>query len=219
MGFTRSDLADITNCIKQYFEDGTILKKLADSVADIVISKFEQKLDALVNRCSSMESKITQLENEKGVLSKKLEDQEQYSRRNSIRVFGLPENKDEDIEHAVLAVFNTKMQASCKPEHIDRVHRVGRRPINNDNTKSRPVIVKFISYKYRDIVFKNKRTLRGTGITIKEDLSTTRLSLLKSTADKFGYRNVWTLDGVVRVSHNGQKIAINSTADLEKLTN
>ena len=48
---------------------------------------------------------------------------EQYSRRNSIRVTGIPENENEDIGKSVLEMINNrmKMELLVQPHELDRV--------------------------------------------------------------------------------------------------
>lgn len=74
--------------------------------------------------------------------------------------------------------INSKMAACVKSDLVDLYHLVGYGPMNNG--KPRPVIVKFTLYKFRDMVFKNKKTLLGSGIVIRKYLAKSRLNLLKT---------------------------------------
>ena len=95
-------------------------------------------------------------------------------------------------------------------EEIDRSHRVGR--LVND--RPRPIIVKFISYRKRSEVFRNKKQLKGTGITVREDLTKRRHNLLKQCIEKHGVTNVWTLDGNVILKDGENKRRIMHEADI-----
>ena len=84
---------------------------------------------------------------------------------------------------------------------IDRSHRVGRKI----EGRERPIIVKFTSYRKRAEVFRAKRLLINTKITVREDLTKKRVELLRKCIDKFGLKNVWTQDGRIIVKDNNSK--------------
>ena len=62
----------------------------------------------------------------------------------------------------------------------------------------------------------NKKKLAGKGISITENLTKQRMDLLKLAQTKFGFRNVWTIEGRVTTKINNQKVVINSESDLSK---
>lgn len=64
----------------------------------------------------------------------KCDNVEQYSRRNCLRVFGIPEKENEDVEELLISVFNNNMKLNVEKSSIERCHRVG---IRNVNTKNR----------------------------------------------------------------------------------
>ena len=96
----------------------------------------------------------------------RLEDQnddlEQYSCRNSLRITGFTEPSDEThngLENRVMTLINDKLQVPIVIQDVDRMHRVGSKVPRKD----RSVIVKFASYRSRDMVFKAKGVLRPGG--------------------------------------------------------
>ena len=82
-----------------------------------------------------------------------LDDHEQYSRRNSLRLFCLVESENEDITKRTIDALNESMNPKLSPplrlEEIDRIHRVGPR-----DKPSRPVLVKFATYASRRRIYK-----------------------------------------------------------------
>ena len=57
------------------------------------------------------------------------------------------------------------------------------------------MVVKFNKDRHRDMIFKNKREMKGSGITITEFLTSKRSALLKQCIDKIPggpNRAVWT---------------------------
>lgn len=87
-------------------------------------------------------------------LLKKTDEQEQYSRRNPIRVSDLPEKRRENSDDVVLGVLS-KVHEGIKVTDIDRCHRVGKK-----GSDPRQVIVKFVSYRVRKMIISNRRKLK-----------------------------------------------------------
>ncbi|KAL8587746.1 hypothetical protein ACOMHN_020964 [Nucella lapillus] len=107
------------------------------------------------------------------MLHYKLDKQEQYTRRDTIKVVGLPETSDEDLQENVLKVF-TAAGCEVRPDDISTVHRTGlknktgRQSHNgnssntNTSSSSRPVLVKFTSRKTKAYVMAQRKQLRKT---------------------------------------------------------
>ena len=113
------------------------------------------------------DSRIEKLEKTVDELNLQLDDYEQYSRRNTLRINGVPDEEEEQLVDKMVYLFNTRMNVSppITPEHIDRTHRIGR----FDRTNTRTILVKFATNQARDRVFrarkklKKKRNGRGDG--------------------------------------------------------
>ena len=67
-------------------------------------------------------------------LEKKIDRQEQYSRRNCILIHGIAENKEENTDQQAIDFINDNLDIKIS---IDRSHRIG----GCDKTK--PIILKF----------------------------------------------------------------------------
>ncbi|KAI5713024.1 hypothetical protein M8J75_013127 [Diaphorina citri] len=66
-------------------------------------------------------------------------------------------------------------------------------------SKCRPIIVKFCSYKTRAAVFSSKAKLKGSNIRIGESLTRTRLAILNAARDRFGVKSCGTADGKILI--------------------
>ena len=75
---------------------------------------------------------------------------------------------------------------------IDRTHRL---KVKGSQGMPRPMIVNFCNYHDRESMYRAKRKLKGTEITITEHLTRRRYKLFKPAKEAFGVRNVWTLVG------------------------
>ena len=104
------------------------------------------------------DNRIEKLEQSVDVLIYKLDDYEQYSRRNTLRISGIPDEEEEDVMDKMMYLINTRLELSppITPEQIDHTHRVGK--FNAE--KVRPISVKFSTYRIRDQVFRNRKKLK-----------------------------------------------------------
>ena len=103
---------------------------------------------------------------------------QQYSRRESVRIFGIRQadgETAEQVEQKALGVFK-EAGADVKEEDIAAVHRVGmvrRGP--------RPILVKFVSRRKMHEVMEKKKSLKrkdGYQVYINDDLTPLRAKLL-----------------------------------------
>ncbi|KAF2890498.1 hypothetical protein ILUMI_15675 [Ignelater luminosus] len=91
--------------------------ELKDLVSETTfIENLASKTDALNNR-------VSDLERVNGELHKELDEIKQYTRRNSLRGFGISENKNEDTDNLVLDVFNSKLGLKVTADQVDRSSR------------------------------------------------------------------------------------------------
>ena len=66
---------------------------------------------------------------------------------------------------------------------------------NQNNKKTRSIIIKFVWYNCSWRTFLNKKKLKNTGISITESLTAKRMEMLINPEEQLGFRNIWTLDG------------------------
>ena len=77
--------------------------------------------------------------------------------------------------------------------------------------------MKFSNYNTRQRGFQARRKLKGTQITIVENLTSKRVAILSKERDKFGVRNVWSLDGRIFAVVEGVKTRIDSIEQIDGL--
>ena len=101
-------------------------------------------------------------------LEQRLNYQEDYSRRNNLRISGLEEPQhNETWEQTSARVSELLLNKLQLPNmNLERAHRVG--PVST--SRPRTVVVRFERFGDREAVLRNARKLRGTGIFINEDL-------------------------------------------------
>lgn len=143
----------------------------------------------------------------------RLTDLEAYSRRNCLLIHGLEENNNEQLLNLVPEFLNRTLGTNLGPLDLDRTHRIGRKK----TTGHRAIIVKFIRYQDRCMVFNNKKMLKGTKLGITESLCPKRMALYNNCKVTFGKDSVWTMDGKVNVFLNNKKTVITTLKQFAKL--
>lgn len=117
---------------------------------------------------------------------------EQYTRRNSLRFFGVMEEQNEDTDSLILNVIKEKLGISINITDLDRTHRVGKK-----SDRGRCILAKFVSYRKRAEVYNLKSKLKNSKLIISEDLTTLRYTAYRAALTKYGPKNVWTRDGEI----------------------
>ena len=206
--------------------DQATVKAIADAVAAQLRPQISQELAELRGEVKKLrgelEARDRVIEELKEDFATKLDASEQYSRRSSVRVFGIPERKNESTDD-IICRLGEAIGADVFLEDIDRSHRVGRQ----DDNKIRPIICKFLSYQGKLALMSKKKKLKSLDtkslfkaekVYINEDLTNTRAKLAKRMRDikKQGLIvDTWTRDGVIYIKTPSEKIVrVTCEADL-----
>ena len=166
---------DSAICGKLHMEVGNLTdvhNKFQQDVSQFreINTQLQMEVSSLRRIVQDKDSKITSLEARVAELEIKLDDQEQYSRRNSLRISGITESDNEVIGPKVLEFINTRLNldSNVTNDQIDRMHRVGKPQPN----KSRPVLVKFATYQIRKKVYSNRSKLKPRSVTVQSNTGT-----------------------------------------------
>ena len=170
-------------------------------------------------------------------LRAKVDDLEQYTRRNSVRIMGIPETSNEDTDKITIAIAK-KIGAEIYIDQIDRSHRVGVK-----KKGARPIIVKCTSYRAKAELISNRRklatvsadnlfpslnwSLRPAGwnkdrpfvhrVFINDDLTKARVAAAaraRSLKKAGKIKDVWLRGGTVCVKCNDKILSVTNIEDL-----
>lgn len=218
----------LTEAVIQAFKSkdviSAIVPVLAEAIHDLVTDGVYKALELeLVSR----DDKIRHLELSNNALQERLDDLEQYSRRNCIVFHGIPDNAQPELPtqltDKVNKIATEHLGGEIPAKSIDRIHRLGQKPDVESNprarVRNRPVIVKFTDYSTRDRVYRARSSLKGTGIYLHESLTLMRQKWLKQARNHPSARRTWTQDGKIFVltKDNNKRIVIASSKELSKL--
>ena len=195
--------------------DETIARKLEETVC----GRLSKEVSELREIVKHKDREIEKLNEKIDLLETKVDDIEQYSRRNSLRVDGLTGVSD-PLKSAIDFCNNTlKLDPPVSALSFDRVHQIGPRK----EGKERPILMKFASYQERYRVFRARSALRNLlqRIYVNEDLTNVRAKRfwhLRHMKKNQLIKDCWSFDGRLLVKDLQNHIRqINCEADIEKL--
>lgn len=202
----------ITEKILEKFNDEW-MEKLIEKITTKVSNKFQEKLDAQDKKIKTLENQVSDLKAEIEEIKLEKDMNEQYSRRNNLRIFGVQERPEEKTNEILFKIIKDKLNIELNKNDIEVCHRIGVKKVNSD----RPIMIKFTSNIIRNEVFYKKKNLKGSKITIREDLTKMRKEIVSSAVEEFGAKNVWTQGGRVYVHRNNQNHVIKNIEKLMSL--
>ena len=224
----------ITNQEKHF----QIMLNTMKETANIQQLRTESEIFDLHKRCDTNDNRITELTNKleqsesyakvlESKLSKchnELDEMESYVRRPCLVINNLkPEDNMSDEEVFIKLCKDKEIDPDMSVNKIAKIHRL-HRPNNmiQDPSKPQSLIVKFAKDRYRDVVFKNKKKLKGSGTVISELLTSKRSALFKKCLERIpgdrNTRSIWTDNCKILVKFGrDQTLQIHSEEDINKL--
>ena len=178
-------LENIHKLIKEIHKDS----QATASKLDELVAKIRSK----DRRIEALESEVVVLKNVANLLSQKCDNNEQYSRRSSLRINNIPlpdEGGRESAEDVMVKVREviSESGADIPSNFIERAHRVGKKSIADDGTRKQQVIVKFTTWYQRTQLYKNRKNLDRARVHL--DLTQSKFKLLKSCQAKIRESNI-----------------------------
>jgi FtsZ-binding cell division protein ZapB len=174
-------------------------------------------------------SKIHKHEQQINFLKKTQNDIEQQGRKWNLRVYNVAEVKPEDPAETSAdcikkscQIFTDMMGVPVEESEVEVAHRVGARtrPAQDNGqrkAKPRPIILRFVSRKVRDRVLKERRALKGKGVSVGEDLTHMNFKLLKAAEDHSATLQAWSSNGkIIAKLKNGQTVRLDVDRDLDE---
>lgn len=201
---------------------------------ELSVQVMSDKYDDLLAQLAEQNSDIKELKKKVRVLEEtkvnmddlmdiksQLNDLDQYGRRNTIEIHGIPLENKEDLElklEEIAVVLGI-------PSPIGSVEAVHRLPTKPD--KIPPVIVKFANRKTRDTWMAKKKEMsnlqfQNRRIFFNENLTAINRQLyyqLRMKAKEAGYLHVWSKYGALyaRKRDGDKPVRVFSVLDLEKI--
>ena len=172
--------------------------------------KLRQQVSLLESAKVETEEKIEKMRREVQEVKRHAIQNEQYSRRENIRIFGLKGSPGENIEQKVMEL-SKEIGVQIPKEEIYAAHRVP------STVSPQPVIVRFTNRDIKAKILKARRNLKGKGITIVEDLCHELQGLFNRVNKDERVYKAWSWNGKVFFTkeRNGQVFTIEYGQPLE----
>ena len=193
-----TDLQAIAEILRDSFQPQ--LEGMVNTIVDGVLSGLNETIKTLQIENSALRKENQSLKDRVQKLETKMEAAEQYSRRNCLRIAGVPEDEAENTDVYVIDLSRA-IDADVTLEDIDRSHRVG--PIKDG--RKRDIIVKFTSYRARRKLYTARTKTRECGymgVFINEDLIKSRNKILlkaRKMVKAGNLKSAWSSDGTILV--------------------
>ena len=183
-------------------------KKLREQIANILTWKDQKEVSD-----TSLKNENTKLKQDHQQSLQAIDEMEMSQRRPYLVINNLPEEtsrKDENI-FMELATVSLGLGDSITKDDISSVSRLKGNYRNavtrTATTKPNAMLIKFQNEKARNLIFSNKKQLKGSGKVINEFLTPRRSALLKECYDlvpgTFKDRSIWTHNGRILIRKSG----------------
>lgn len=145
-----------------------------------------------------------------------VDEAENRSRRKFLLFRGIVETHGENLKEVITKVVVDSLKLTdFTPECIHFCYRLGK-----DSTRGemRPVLVKFQSLDMRSTIWRNKKELKGSTVSVAEYLTALRRSFFNEGRKIFGVHKCWSQDGsVYLLTSDGTKHRVISHCQLREI--
>lgn len=223
----------VNTAMSKFLRDPTFIKTITESVAEAVTLSINKKLSWLEEKVTELKTEIKDVKqyyekqinylegitktimNENSVMHKKCDNMEQGMKKNNLRIFNYKETERENLKQDIIKFLKEKMAININNADIELCYRVGKK--TEARGKARGVFMKLRTYEMKQIIYGKKKLLKGTGVVVREDLTSVRLKMLNKAIEKTSLQNVWTNEGNIFVNFKNKICTLRSSEDYDKL--
>eukprot|EP00057_Strongylocentrotus_purpuratus_P010752 XP_011665226.1 PREDICTED: uncharacterized protein LOC105438737 [Strongylocentrotus purpuratus] len=187
-------LDDVVQGAMEHIPEGGINRQLVGDVVKAVVAALLPVMQSIAAQVSPKVS-VQKVQASLQKHDVRLDEMEQYSRRDNIVLRGVPEKEGENTNDVVIEV-SASTGIKVVGADISTSHRIGRPQPN----RSRPIVARFVRRDLRTDILRNKRKLRDSqhkDIMVSEHLAPGRAKLLHAVKQDDQVERVWTIDGKV----------------------
>ena len=161
---------------------------------DKLKDKLESNLKQMTERINETEAKVENQEQQTREAIKLGNHNEQFSRKNNIKIMNVeeePSENEEKLTEKVCSVLS-KQGVDLQKEEIIAIHRLPRR-----NQSRKPVIIKTINNNVKTRVMRKRREMRTAGYRIADDVTKLNTGLISRLSDNENIDSAWYFNGSV----------------------
>lgn len=206
--------AMVKTLVTKFCTSADFIENLTESITTAIKTLFEERLDNLQRDSDLLRATVNKQNEVIQRLSRKLEVNEQYARRKSLRIYGLQDIEGKDLKQTVVEKVGQRIGVKFSVDDLEMCYRTGK----NQERGKRGIIVRFSTLRLKRNVYRNKSALKGTKLVVREDLTDGAMELVKESITRFGSKKVWTNEGSVFVKTGDNGVhKIYDMQTLEKL--
>lgn len=189
------------------------IKKLASS-STVEIVDIKSLSQDFANFKTFVWKALSLLKSQTELHSLGIERHEAFLRRPVLLIHGIPEDQHENLISKVTGIFSKQMGLTeFSNGFIEVCHRLG-----TQKGKVRPVLIRFRELHQRDMIWTNKTSLKGSGLTISEFLTKSRHLMFMEARKAFGVNKCWSSNGKIHIMlPDKTRVTIEQMAELRKL--
>lgn len=201
-------------------------QKLDDNAR--LISNQQKEIDKCLILIKDLTQENVDLKSKLKSLETRVGDAEQYSRRNTVEIIGIPEIKNENVYETVRNVGRA-LDMDISNDMVDICHRLPKAP----NQQYSGIVVKFVRRSDKECIMERRRVKRNLStrhigytddniVYVNESLSPEKrklLSLTRRVRKEKNYEFLWVRNGIIRIRKNqgSQAIVVCNKDDLDNL--
>ena len=217
---TKSDIDSLKSFIE---EQSALIKNLTEKIStlDEKLNASEASIEKLNDKITNLEGKLAYFDSQDELKSRKIDDLEQYGRRESLRFggFEVKENEFKECESKVKSYIKNCLNVDTEESEFSRIHRIGPK-INKNGKAFQQIIVKFKGFVPRTKCYRAMK--QKSDIAIHLDLTKCRYLLLNAYGKAKNCASVEFACADINCSlclrlKNGNWKFFNSLEELEKL--
>ena len=228
----KSHIENLESSVEHLTRENESLNNLQQA-SESTIEQLQSQVEGLEERnvlaTSRFHKQLEEKDNHIRLMMEKIDQLEQNSKANNIRIAGVKEEDGENIRSKVMNLVKNQMEIhNIEPQDIKDAGRMGKK----SQAKTRDVLVKFNNSAIRELVYRKRKLLtsKNDPLYINEDLTQYRSQLfyearkIRKKGQIFG---AWTQHGNVMVklkqddspsvvsNHNHLKTMIQTYANIE----
>ena len=179
--------------------------------------RLRKNVDTLTKLTDRQKGEIDDLKGVVKMHRNEIAELQQRGRIDSVKIYGLTEQgrygseSAEETGRVVRDFLYHKLGVNVRTSDISIAHRL---QANERGNRPRTVIVKFTRRTVKHEVLKNRKKLKGSPVTIAEDLSNTNMKLFHAMRELVG-NNAWTWEGKVLIKVEGVTKRVTLENELE----
>ena len=186
----------------------------------------QQKISQLEEKINRLEENLTIYKNDNELLSRKIDDAEQYGHHMCLRIDGINLHENETPARCIEKVVKTlreDLNKEATPGELDRAHRIGPKKAVDHGVETQQMIIKVFKWETRNRIYRARKDGNIKGISVRLDLTKQRLNILNEAKNitknssnvEFVFADINCRLGVKFV--NGPLRFFNSLAELNNL--